>query len=289
MKLAMIDIATACSAKCKYCLHQYRNMTKSKFMTWENFVAIMWILKNEGYEYIYPYLSGEPLLHKDYWEMIQHISDRSMHSNTASKLCFDIDFDKAEAVFSKINKIAHFDITIDAHSQEVQDKISRGIKTEQVFSNLKNLYEIAQGKNVTFSVVTVVNKFNENHLEAIFDRVKSCGNLKWCAKPMGYYMGYKMQDEDNELIADMAPSNSTRFTINNGKLVSNMKSCRKFIKPVIGVNGEVTICCHDMLYHESKWNILQTGSLDKIIGMENYQYALRCGEKMKLEICKGCN
>ncbi len=107
---------------------------------------------------------------------------------------------------------------------------------------------------------------------------------------MGYYMGYMIQQEDIDMIAVMEPKHiRKRFSVKNGELISHKSSCRNFLMPVIGVDGQVTVCCHDMLYHEAVWNILETGSLNTIIGSNDYKTKVNLGRKMRLPICKGCN
>lgn len=290
MNIVMIDISTACGAKCKYCLHQYRNMAVPKFMPFENFTKIIRILSNEGYDYIFPYLSGEPIIHPQYWDMIALMSEYKMTSNTASKLCYKIDMNRAANVFSKNRYPIHFDITIDAHNQETQDKIAKNINNSMVYENLSALAKISsKNKLVSISVVTVVNSYNEEYLNKIKRMVIGCGVSKWTPKPMGYYMGYNIMPEDEKMISEMSSQKNRRFSIVNGKIVSKMKSCDKFLKPVIGVNGEVTICCHDMLYNVNTGNVLKTGSLKEIINSSVYQNARKLGSQMLLPICKGCN
>lgn len=290
MKSVLVDIVTACGAKCKYCLHQYRDMTAPRFMSDKDFFKIISILHSEKYDYVYPYLSGEPILHKNFWAWVSLLSLGGTTVNTASKICFPIDIDEVIACFNTLTAPIHFDFTIDAHTQSVQDKIAKKIDNNMVFENLFAIAAEARGnRNITISVVTVVNAFNEKHLNSIRDRVQACGIKTWAPKPMGYYMGYRMQPEDEKMISEMAPAKSSRFSVVNGKVVSKMKECTKFMKPVIGVDGSVTLCCHDMLYHESEWNVLKTGSLDAIVNSPEYRAKVARGRAMQLEICKGCN
>jgi MoaA/NifB/PqqE/SkfB family radical SAM enzyme len=289
MKHVMIDISTACGAKCKYCLHQYRNMVLPQFMSWETFIKIMVILERERYDYVYPYLSGEPILNSDYWKMVRAMSALGITTNTATKLCFRIDEQEMRGTFMTLKAPMYYDITIDAPDQTTQDNIAKHIDNDLVFSNLEKLATEARGRQITITVVTVVNRYNELHLKEIQRRVRDCGVLRWAAKPMGYYMGYRMQPEDEEMISDMAPAKSTRFSVVDGHIVSKMKQCGSFLKPVIGPTGNVTICCHDMLYREADWNILKVGSLDRINNGPEYQHKLELARKMQLKICEGCN
>jgi MoaA/NifB/PqqE/SkfB family radical SAM enzyme len=285
----IIDICTACGAKCKYCLHQYRNMVSGKKMSREVFYKILDILKKERYSYVYPYLSGEPLLHPQYWEFMTSASKAGIVTNTATKLCIDIDKKDMTDTFSSLSVPMHFDITIDADNQKTQDKIAKHINIDQVFENLTTLASTIGKAPVSILVITVVNAFNEDRLSKILERVYKCGVKAWCPKAMGYFMGYVMRQEDILMISDMEPRHTyKRFLVKNGELVCHKSAC-EYIIPVIGVDGQVTICCHDMLYHESKWNILETGSLNAIIHSKEYQEKTNLGKKVQLPICKGCN
>lgn len=257
-------------------------------MDWDTFNKLRVILANEGWDYVYMYLSGEPLLHPHYWEMLLAMSHSGIVTDTASKLCFPIDWSSAAVTLGELYAKTHFDITIDAHTQELQDKVSVGINNAQVFDNLSALAKLRSPK-VSVSVITVRNAYNQGHLDAIRKRVEACGISRWTHKPMGYYMGYLLTPEDEAMMAELAPKNSPRFSVQKGHVVSNMTSCSHFLKPVIGVTGDVTVCCHDMLFKEAQWNVLTAGSLDKIVNSPSYRATRSKGGTMSLSICQGCN
>jgi len=60
-------------------------------------------------------------------------------TNTASKLCCDINEKDMVNTFSSLSTPMHFDITIDADDQETQDKIAKNVNSDRVFENLKIL------------------------------------------------------------------------------------------------------------------------------------------------------
>jgi MoaA/NifB/PqqE/SkfB family radical SAM enzyme len=289
MKHVLLDITTACAAKCKYCLHQYRNMVKPRAMTQDHFVEITRILVAEKYNYVFPYMSGESMRHPRYWPWMLAMSRAGIMTNTASKLCFEINSADVVNCFANLEAPMHFDITIDAPNQSIQGSIAKNIDNDLVFKNLAMFVSLSCASPVSISVVTVVNKYNQDHLPEISRRIRSAGAETWAPKPMGYYMGYRMQPQDEAMIVEMAPSKSSRFAIVGGHVASKMKSCGKFLKPVIGPAGDVTICCHDMLYHEVVGNVLKAGSLDAVVKSTAYREKVELGKKMKLEICRGCN
>lgn len=291
MKKVLVDICTSCSAKCKYCLHQYRNMVPGKMMSKEVFYKIIDILTKEKYFHMCPYLSGEPLLHPQYWEFMTLASNAGIMTNTASKLYFDIDKKKMISTFSSLSSPMHFDITIDADNQDIQNKIAKNINNDKVYENLKTLVSSIDQAPVSVSVITVVNAFNEDRLQKILEMIHKCGVKMWHPKSMGYYMGYKIQQEDKDTIACMEPkwNIDKRFSIKNGEITSYKLTCESFLVPVIGVDGQVTICCHDMLYQEAAWNVIDTGSLDAIVYSKEYRAKINLAMKLGLSICKGCN
>ncbi len=141
MVRVLVDICTVCGAMCKYCLHQYRNMVIGKKMSKETFYKILDILKKEKYLYMYSYLSGEPLLHPQYWEFMTAASNAGIVTDTASKLCFDIDKIAMSKTFSSLSAPMHFDITIDADNQDIQDKIAKHITMIKFSKILQPLFQ----------------------------------------------------------------------------------------------------------------------------------------------------
>jgi MoaA/NifB/PqqE/SkfB family radical SAM enzyme len=290
-KAVTLDINSTCRAKCVYCLHQFRNMIKPKMMNLDNFRTILRILVKERYELIYPFLSGEPLLHPDFWTMLSMISNTGIVTDVATRIGFDIDFDKVINCVNSLKAKSYLRITIDAHNQGMQDVITSRIDIEQVYENLAKLADISIKSNgkLGIYVVTVINIFNQHYLKEIRERVKSCKVSNWHKKDMGYYFGYKMNEEDERVISLIAITENSRFKIVDGKIISKKTVCDSFILPAIGPSGEVSICCHDMLYHESEANILEVGSLDAILQSPAYVKKIEDAKKMKLEICRNCN
>lgn len=286
-KKVLLDIVTACNAKCKYCLHQYKNLIKPQFIKEETFDAISEILVRENYNYVFLYMSGEPLLHPMIWNMISKMSNIGICTDVASKIYCNIEFSDMIKCFKSLKEPLNFCFTIDAHCQDLQNKIAKNINLDLVFNNLKIIKEASNGNNVNVIVTTVVNDFNEKYLLEIRNRVSNYG-IKWISKSMGYYMGYKIDDEDEKMITQMIAKGNDRFSVINGKIISKMKKC-KFIKPAIGVTGDVTICCHDMLWHESEWNVIETNSLDSIVSSPKYIEKVNKAKNMNLKICNNCN
>lgn len=289
MKWLMLDISTACPAKCKYCLHQYNNLIKPQLMKYDVFLEIADILSKENYTYVHLYMSGESMLHPRIWDMIDHLSKKKIKCDLASKIFFPIDFIRVKQTFDNLNAPLHFVFTIDGYDQESQNKIAKNIDNNKVFENLKLFTQLSENNPyITIVAVTVVTSVNKGHLSLLEEKIKSCGVKKWIMKPMGYFLGYKTTNEDIKMIEEINPPDNSRFIIVDEKLVSLKKQCH-LMKPVVSVEGEVSVCCHDMFYKETCGNILKTKSLDAILNSKAYQEKLILGKNLKLEICYNCN
>lgn len=294
-----LDICTACGAKCVYCLHQAAGLARPRLMTKEVFLAMADILQREGFELVYLYQSGESFLHPAYPEFVASIAERGMNSSTATKLFMPIDFDELDAALDRCDptgRTVEYLITVDAMTQEVQDRIAPGIHTETVRANLVEMAEMQQRHSCMKCVLdTVVNAHNENQLDEITAFIKDAGfeSAYWYPKRMGYFMP-RLADEDDLLtIAAAVPrseAHAARFRVVDGRLVPYEEQHRCDLgPPAISPEGDVTVCCHDMLHQHRLGNVVEVGSLRRILASNRFGEAASKGRNMALGICQGCN
>lgn len=242
------------------------------------FVELAGILRADAINYVYLYMSGEPTYHPDFYALLEVLNAHKITANVATKLPVLLDP-------AKIPNGVILDLTVDTIWQDRQTKIAPGLKTETVLENLRRLSGRA---GVTGT--TVVNIHNEDHLPAISNHFKKL-KIPWRAKAMGYYMGSKLTPEAERQIVDLLPTNlkwRQRITVNNGRLISLARSC-PFHDPAISVTGEVTVCCHDMIFEAASGNVFEAGSLRKVVQSAKYQAMRHKGNQMAITICKGCN
>ncbi len=293
----LLDICSACGADCIYCLHQAAGLTPSKLMKPEHFQAIVEILRQEKYELIYVYQSGEAFLHPQYPDFLPEIAERGMDSSTATKLFMPIKWDRLDAALERCDATdssVEFLITIDAITQEAQSKIGPGIQTEMVKANLVRMAEMQEKHpSVRCLLDTVVNAHNEHDIDVMLAYFKELGFLRWFPKQMGYFMPYHAREQDIENIAAAEPKTDrcpARFTVRDGEIFPTVVQTRCDLgAPAISPEGDVTICCHDMLHRYRLGNVVEQGSLRTIIASEAYQTIANRGRDMSLDICQGCN
>jgi hypothetical protein len=178
---------------------------------------------------------------------------------------------------------------LDAIEQKVQDTISDGTRTDVVLKNLDSVFKITRS-NIDASVTTVLTSGNQPYIDDMKKYVSKFG-IKLCTKGMGYYMSDDAnQDEINEM-SGMLPTGGVRnrFMVDGGKIIGKKTFCGSMMKPIINADGDVSICCHDMLFEEKCGNILAEGSLNKVLNSQQYKNKVKLGSDMKLGICRGCN
>ncbi len=293
----IIDICTACGADCVYCLHQAAGLAKSKLMPRESFLKIADILHSEAYELVYLYQSGESFHHPDYFEFVAAIAERDMDSSTATKLFMSVNweaFDQTLAVCETTGRYVEYLVTVDALDQDVQNKIGPGIRTDTVKANLEKLAELNQKYDCMRCILdTVVHANNEHEIDRFPAYFSKLGFQTWYPRRMGYFMPSFARKEDFEAIAAVVPSSKehpARFSIIENELIPSEPQKRCDLgAAAIGPDGDLTVCCHDMLHVNKLGNILEVGSLRKIISSDRFDQAANKGRNMQLPICQGCN
>jgi len=160
-----------------------------------------------------------------------------------------------------------------------------------VLGNLRGLTELAsRNKSIIVKAYTVVCRQNKSLLPEIEKTIRGCGATEWYTKKMGFYMSAIMDEEDKRNILDIVPEKDNGRMVYDGRLfLSKKKNCGSYIIPIISPEGDVSICCHDMLYRNIVGNILETNSLVWILESEKYKRDAKLGRRRLLPICRGCN
>lgn len=260
-------------------------------MDFKVFEQIIGILHREAFKGVYLYMSGEPIYHPRFMDCIDLTVSLGMVPFIATKLPVNLNVPRLAEIAMKSKARIVFDITVDAIDQKKQTLIAPGIRTAVVKGNLAQLNRLAKtNKRIVLRPITVVTRHNEGDLAALKTYFKSLG-LSWCAKAMGYYMGSKITPAATTAIASLMPLDKrwrSRVSLEKGEVKSMVKYCR-FHEPGISVDGDVTICCHDMLFEVKTRNIIREGSLLKILESPEYQQVRQLGNERNLPICRGCN
>ncbi len=290
----LLDTSTVCTARCVYCVHQRNKLGKPQLISKDIFRKVINILAQER-KFVYLYQSGDPFLHPDIVEFIISVALNGMDSSTATKLYMPIDFEKLDrglGLCDATGKKAELLVTLDSFNLDKLKLIAPGINLLRVKGNLSELAKLQKHSSFKVVFTTVVNRYNEDDLNEIKNTLLEYGFKIWSPKQMGYYMPYVATQDDINAITDALPRNPkyrARFDVWDGKIVAKNPKCDTIQPPVITPNGDVAICCHDMLHKQVQGNILKEGSLRKIMQSRIYKQSIIAGRRMELDICQGCN
>ena len=275
----VMDICTVCNSRCVYCLHQRNKLIKPQIMQYDAFFKIAYILYHENVKKVHLFQSGEPFLHPQIYDMIELVTFLGMKATIGTRLNCKIDIDELERVVAKSNNTVEFLITVDT--------VFKGLD----WDNINKLTVLQKYKNVKFQFSTVISKINENTYKDVRDILYSLGYKNWYATNMAYYMWNLASQADLDMMSKyltVNPKFRSRFDIKDGKVVDKPIHCNNLL-PTISVNGDVSICCHDMLHSINAGNVLKAGSLRAIVQGKEYARYKKLAKELKLDMCKACN
>lgn len=277
----LIDVTTICPHNCVYCYHQKEGLLDPVNMKADTFEAIISVLAKEGYKRVYLYMSGEPLAHPDIYRFIHRCGQEGFETNVATKAGIPINWPAligAQMAFKKGGGALRWLIEVPTLKQETADHIC-SINLEKQKHNLQIFGGMARSrkyKGVSWRTVTIVTKWNEKELGKIKRSVFKVGFNSWVFKRPGYFLA------DDKESRDWMPSQ-----LYNRRLISRRKKCPFPRNVAINVLGDVSVCCHDMLFRLNLGNVVKEGTLKGIINRN--QGIMKRRFAMKLNICEKCN
>lgn len=277
----LLDITTVCPHKCVYCYHQRESLLKPAHMSMETFDAIIPILKREKFNRILLFMSGEPTLHPSFYYFLRRCGEGGFETTVATKAGTPLSWDKLEPGQKAFQK-GRGQLKWLIEAPAVNAKTAKHfciIDLEVQEENLRRFGAMEKSgvyKNVSWKIRTIVTKWNEPELSRIGQKMRRLGFKNWKPKSPGYFIT-KMKKEE-----DWAPSG--RF---NRRLKIPPKKCPFPRNAAISTEGDVAVCCHDMLFKIKLGNIVERGTLRGILN-ENKDI-MRKRLSKNLSICDVCN
>ncbi len=275
----LLDITTVCPHNCVYCYHQKENLLKPENMTIKTFNSIIKILSKEKFKRVYLYMNGEPLASPWFYYFLTVCGQEKFETNVATKAGIPIRGDvlaAAQMEYKRGGGKLRWLIEVPAWNQETADHFC-SIDLDIQKKNLR-LFGSMVGKypNVSWRFRTIVTRWNECELGQIRKGLAARGLKDWDFKRPGYFISPPKEDED------WLPSKQfcRRFTTKRDK-------CPYPKNVAINVRGNVSVCCHDMLFQLNLGNVLEERSLRAII--EKNQKIMKRRLSMGLKICETCN
>lgn len=270
-KQILLDISSVCPHKCVYCAHQNLGLHTPELMDDKIFYKIVDILKHDGVTGIFPYMSGEPFCHPHIHEFLKYISQAGISINMATKAGVPIDpkaLENTVTDFARRGKKLVFEITMPSLKEEDMVKEFVTCNPKVIKANIDMMMDLAKrSKGLELIFITVVTDANSQNLKENKEFFNSRG-FRWVRKKAGYWLNVK--------------------PVGVSQVRHTLDRCAFTTHPAISPKGNVTICCHDFLFQMNLGNVIEQGSITKIINSAEYQKTLEAGNNYSLPLCKGC-
>lgn len=280
MKLGiLLDITTKCPHKCIYCYHQKNKLLKPSMMYPKDFDSILEILVKEKFQTVHLYMSGEPLAHPSFYYFLIQLGKARMRVNVATKAALPIDegwLIEAYKYYKTPPAHLRWLIEVPAWSQESAKKICL-MNWKQERENLRMFgSQVGEFKNISFSITTIVTKWNQFELPVMKKGLHRMGFKSWTPKKPGYYM------------SSPGPENWLPDAPYDSRMKKAWADKCPFPKNIaIATNGDLSVCCHDMLFQMSMGNVIEEGTIKGILARNKTIMEKRLLKQ--LPICRRCN
>ncbi|TLP38531.1 radical SAM/SPASM domain-containing protein [Arcobacter arenosus] len=276
-KSLVIDITTACSAKCHFCAREMMNGSrKNSFMEFSLFKSILDDAKKLGVKDISLYQTGEATLHPELDSLVKYGKDNGFIITLSTN---GSDVDKYIETLLMVDYVR---FSIDGWDKKSFELFRYPLKYEKIKRNLKLLRDAKNnsnskmeiGINNIFSVKSDFNLFLENWAELI-DYLEVSPLY-----PSSYFNGI-----------EFIPSYDERLKEHyfNFEYISNEKKwCHfPFYTPVISYDGKMSLCCQDF---SSEFNLSNvTDGLYKVFNSPQINKIRKEFIDMTYETCNKCH
>lgn len=250
-----IEITTKCYLRCVMCEHTYWKDEKYRHqdMTFGQFKTI--IDQFPGLRYINVTGEGTGFLNKDFFKMLEYLNEKNV--NTMFVESFDLfKEDYIEKVIAL--DVERIEVSIDAASKEIYEKIRVGAKWERVIKHLQALREIKKKKQtplpyIFFRLIAMKDNVTEipKLLELIHELDVNLGKLT-DVQVVGL-LSFPDIDHLNvpgipqEIIA-AADRLAKKYKLNliwshTTNNCATMNSCAKWLQPYIMIDGSALLDC----------------------------------------------
>ena len=280
-----LDPTSYCNLECPFCPTGLRKSDRPS--TDMSLSIFKHIIDEIGFDLFHMsfYNWGEPLLNKDFVEMVKYLQQYYITSDVSTNLSFPLGRDKAkELINSGLDRIT---ISVDGASQETYEKYRIGGDLELIFKNMRLLAEEEKSSknNVEVQWRFLVFKHNQHEIPKAIKIADELGVKIFFQAP---HVDPTKFDEWSSTIDQFS---ATSWPYNDGKkeLMSDkqkstevvptrmMKSKLNFksgcdwlwFTSVINANGSVAPCCITV-NQKDDFGILNEGSLSNIRNNEKY-------------------
>jgi MoaA/NifB/PqqE/SkfB family radical SAM enzyme len=234
---------TSCNLKCPSCPTGTGDLDRPKSkVSLEQFKATIDAIGDWVFV-LYMYNWGEPLLHKDFDQLVRYATDKGIVVRTSSNLSLPLSQERCEAIVK--SGLQSLKVGIDGASPEVHAMYRRGSNLELVHKNVRTLAEIKKRLGMQTPAITVsyhVFAHNEAEIEEFSKQMPELGVNSFNISP-------SWLPPDNSVSAATDARYNMYEQVN--KVITKLHSQKANLKPcswlyyasVINPNGNISPCC----------------------------------------------
>lgn len=285
-----IEPTTACNLGCPECPSGLKAFTRPTGNLSVDFNKKIIDELADTLLYVNYYFQGEPLIHKQFNELVSYAHQKGIYTATSTNAHFLTPKRCEELVQSGLDRLI---ISIDGTTQETYEQYRVKGKLEKVIKGTKNIMRAKEKLNsktphTIFQFLVV--KPNEHQIDEVFKLAKELKvdkvNLK-TAQVYNYKNGNPLIPE-NEKYARYKKQADGTYKIKN-KLVD---SCwRMWSSAVVTISGGVVPCCFDKDAQHQLGDLKEGDTFKKVWSSKEYQ-AFRytvLTNRSQIDICKNCS
>ncbi|WP_137696826.1 radical SAM protein [Ruminiclostridium herbifermentans] len=253
-KSVSIEITTCCPLNCVYCERKIHNKT----LSFDEFLYLKSIIKQQPLINRITFCGiGEAFLHKDFYRMLQHLSDYKITIITSGTIL--VDFDK----LSEMENVDILIFSIDSVSREkVVDICGENYNYDNLLTNLENLKKYCkQALRKRKFVTSIINcTINKSNIEDIVNMVDFAFKYGFSGIHFSLPWGnYELVKEQHQILVEQfnkAMDKAKRYGIvMENPFNSYCCITHDHIMPYIDVNGNMYYCAYGLNKKEVLGNI----------------------------------
>jgi MoaA/NifB/PqqE/SkfB family radical SAM enzyme len=177
----LFNITSKCNASCKYC--EVHKTDQSTQLSHSRILQIFQEAKEMGIREV-TLSGGEPFFYENIWELIDHILKLNLKLNIITNGLLINSFTKDEiAILKRTNQII---VSLDSQNKDINNFLRGGGSFDKTIQGIK----ILKDNEIIFSVGTVINTFNIDHLNEFISFCKKLNVDYISFQPLHIYSNY---------------------------------------------------------------------------------------------------
>ena len=288
-KAVAIDIVSVCNLKCPLCsVPPYITKKDNNFIPVDRYKEIVRRIEHFVSDLSLVY-AGEPFLHPELDQLIELVSNEYYVTTITNATLLN---DKnIKYVIDNIDKLQ---ISFDGFTKESFEKYRIGADYDKVKGNILDLID-KRTKSVSglpsITITYLIHAYNNREVNDCRKFWKKKGVDNFMAKDINLNVHRRLDGKGLNDLAHWLPNHKSTTLYDVKKdcvsIRRKAKPCTSYLTPIVRMDGELLLCCHDIFNTVKVGNILDKCFVDLWNDAE-YINIRKLAKQRKLKICQQC-